>query len=84
MPRGHDGSLGVSHGAEQAFVRAFHDHSRDLLHLATLLTCDPAVAEDVTAGTFANVYAAWQRTDITHPGAYLGARGDVPHRRAPR
>jgi RNA polymerase sigma-70 factor (sigma-E family) len=65
----------MRHGAEEfderftAFVRSRGQHH---IRMATLLTGDPAAAEDLVQASLLKLYRVWPRIDVTsEPDAYL-------------
>jgi RNA polymerase sigma-70 factor (sigma-E family) len=62
--------------AELSFQRFFEEHHADLARLAYLLTGDAAVADDVAADAFVEMWRHWERVEAAdRPRAY--ARGIV-------
>lgn len=62
--------------AERSFHRFFEEHHAELSRLAYLLTGEPAVADDLAADAFVEMWRHWERVEAADsPKAY--ARGIV-------
>lgn len=57
--------------AEAAFGEVFALHAPSAVRLATLLTGDRHVAEDVVAEAFARVFVQWRAGRVGEPGPYV-------------